>query len=408
MIIRRILGLIILLTALAILGGSIYAAASGVLVSIPYNIYYAGSAIGIDASSAYGDVAVSNASDITALGLYVDATGISAVGPLDTVVTNSGDIDAASLYAYATGISASGAYVVVSNSGAIIAESDSTAATGILANATHDATVTTSITSDIAVSGDGIVRGIRARSQNGDVTISNAGDISVIGSSYFFDATGIHGDAPNGDVSISSSGDISAYSIGFARGIFANGVSASIVNGGSVDATSAQWIAYGLYANGSSVSVVNNGDIHAYAVDTGVAAVGLVARAGAGDSVVQNAGQIHADSTDSAGGSAFGVNATSYSGDVFVSNSGSISVSGASYGVGVSMNATSGMARLNNSGVIRVDALWHIDRDADDPFALGLLQQTRDCWLRQPELLGDGWLFDIPLIVHSRYPHDEP
>lgn len=337
-------------------GGSIYAAASGVLVSIPYNIYYAGSAIGIDASSAYGDVAVSNASDITALGLYVDATGISAAGPFDTVVTNSGDIYASSLDGYATGISASGADVVVSNSGAIIAETDSTAATGIFATAMSDATVTTSATSDIEVSGDGFVRGIRARSQNGDVTISNAGDISVIGSSYFFDATGIHGDAPNGDVSISSSGDISAYSIGFARGIFANGVSASIVNGGSVDATSAQWIAYGLYANGSSVSVVNNGDIHAYAVDTGVAAVGLVARAGAGDAVVQNAGQINADSTDSAGGSAFGVNATSYSGDVFVSNSGSISVSGASYGVGVSMNATSGLARLNNSGVIRVDA----------------------------------------------------
>src|SRR5690606_32583537 len=101
-------------TSVTTSGGDINVSADGALVERSFEGYYgtyyyyvlAGSATGIDASSLVGDTLVSNASDITAAGGYVSATGISATAYGNVVVANSGDITASATggYGMATGI----------------------------------------------------------------------------------------------------------------------------------------------------------------------------------------------------------------------------------------------------------------------------------------------------------------
>ena len=141
-----------------------------------------GAAIGIDASSAYGDVTVSNASDITALSLYASATGINATALYDVAVTNSGDIEAASQYATATGINASCVLHLL----------------GIWLPFDGTTTVSNSgnITLEAPEASTGQATGISATREIGDVVVGNSGDIEIYagGRSYGIDAFTKYGD----------------------------------------------------------------------------------------------------------------------------------------------------------------------------------------------------------------------
>src|SRR6185503_16398663 len=96
-----------------------------------------------------------------------------------------------------------------------------------------------------------------------NVTIDNAGVVYALS---LQDAFGIYGGSGTGDVSITNAGDLTATGgFGGAFGILADGAQVHIGNAGSID-VHAYGNALGIVADGDNVGVENTGSLGAYSV----------------------------------------------------------------------------------------------------------------------------------------------
>lgn len=394
-------------------------------------------AFGALALSATGNVSITNAGSIytNGSGTSVGAFGISSAG--DTLVVNSGDISAYSYAGMAVGALSRALYgqATADNSGDVYAFSRYGSASGLIAQG--DAAIATN---SGTISAEGYYGGIGISAYGvSSAAIDNAGDVGA----YAYDgaAVGLYGYSPGGTVVVGNSGNVLASSVlglsiaaraqsayGSALvdnggSLVANGVNgagvgaaaisgagdAGVVNSGSIHATSLYADAYGAFAVGVSAAITNSGDITAVSDNTAFAvyaagyylasvsnaaggivsaisdygqAVGLVAVSQFGDAILDNAGEIlaetiggsaiaayvagygsaqvsnsgtiHASAGDPSG-SAVGLVAIS-DGDVTVTNSGTISADHDTVAVAVSMVSDTGVARLYNSGTIETGA----------------------------------------------------
>lgn len=367
-------------------------------------------AFGVFADSAYGDVSVTNASAISALGVNSAATGIRATASgdvdiansadiealsngnaigiygysvaADVAVDNTGDITAVSYYGLADGIFVSGANVDVANAGAIIAAGNSWAA-GIEAQGASDAVVQNS--GDIyavAMGPGGRAFGLYGTGGT-SLDIGNSGSLEAQG--YY--ATGIEASAL-GDIAVDSSGSIVAgyanadgdFYSALATGINANsngeGAAVEVGNGGDIAAIGffgANGIAATSSGQGGTVDVGNDGDIAVLQGNKyGYGAYGIFA-SGDGDTGIANHGTISAYSA----GAATGAAALSFAGDAHVVNSGdieAISTATAYYGAtGILAFGANGSASVQNSGSVTASAagLLYSEARAVDAQALG-------------------------------------
>ncbi|MDE2407543.1 MAG: hypothetical protein KGL91_06755 [Xanthomonadaceae bacterium] len=344
---------------------------------------------GITAYSVDGNVVIENHGDVLAysyagqaIGLY----GYSVYG--NTTIANTGTIYAASYLGLADAIFASGNDVVVANTGALTAVGDNWAA-GIEAqgaNATlvsngGDITATAAMFGQIVYAGStvasadgGTAFGIYATAGAGGAQVVNSGNLTVNGG-Y---ATGIFVQS-YGDILISNSGNIDVgvglhqYDLGggytlyygtqVATGISAtsNGEAAAVQVSNTGDITAnGTFGAYGISAVssglGGTVTAVNGGNIVANQANKyGVGVYGVFASAD-GDSSIGNSGTITATSA----GAATGVAALSFAGDALVVNSGDIHANSTAmlyYGAtGVVAFAGNGTAVVSNSGTITAQA----------------------------------------------------
>ena len=309
-------------------GGSIDATAPGYVYTSYYygGTYVYGSVDGINASSATGNVSITNASDITASSTYVDAAGIRASAYGDVAIANSGDTQASSVDGYAFGIYAKAeGDVAIGNSGSIQAMADYQYATGAYGGSLY-----------------------------GDVSVNNSGAVTAY--SPYSMAVGLAGASYYGNVAVSNAGTVDATSrddnaIGLIGNDLAGDVAVSTSASSVITATAASGQATGIFGFSflGNVAVDNGGSISA----DGYAAMGVMANAlYAGAVTVGNSGDIDVASTT--GGSAYGIYATAY-GPVMVDNSGAITSTDDDYAVGVAMySATSTM--LLNSGTINTNA----------------------------------------------------
>ena len=324
---------------------------SGSISAVSMGSKYA-NAYGVLALAFAGDATVTNSGDITAYSagfIYSGAYGIvSAAQNGESFVDNSGMIDATS-GKYAMGIQASSLNgTTVTNSGSIHA--DGKYAYGVFATSGQgDVTVSNSASGFIdSYSYASYGTGIFAQSTLGDVAVDNAGGIDVYGYSQ---AVGVFARASDGDVSIHSSGSVDAYSYGGAAvGLFASAANgnAAVSNSGTIDASAFNSVAQGIRASGLTVGITNAGDITAtgglYGNAYGVNAYGV------DSATVNNSGTITANAYAAAGyGYAFGVYAKS-SGDISISNSGSIdAAAGYMYATGVYGGSLYGDVSITNS-----------------------------------------------------------
>lgn len=317
----------------------------------------AGIANGAVALSFAGDASVTNSGDIsvtTDAFLYYGANGIVAfAGNGSAYAGNSGNIDVTSKYISA-GIDVSGLEgATASNSGDITV--DAWRAYGILAQSGNgDVHVSNdgSIYSTYGASG-GTAFGILGLSGNGDVSVDSTGDIttSVTGQSV-----GIFARSNGGDVDVSNGGVIDAYSYtGAALGVFARADygTATVDNSGAISAYSYYGVAYGILARGAYSSVSNSGDIEASAY---YAAAGIIATSYYGTTVTTTGGSISAIAV----GEGLGIDARSFYGDVSVENASDIEAVGIVLGArGINAAAYSGgTVDVDNSGDIYAGSLY--------------------------------------------------
>ncbi|WP_240125670.1 hypothetical protein [Thermomonas alba] len=317
-----------------------------------------GQAIGELASAFSGDATITNASQVTAMGLYAGATGVLAQSLYGNAsVTGAGNVTAMSFMGAATGIKAYTIFgdAVIDNGG------DVTAA---------------------AMSGTGNAIGLYAYSMFGNASVHNTG--AVTASSYGGLADAIF--ASGTVVDVDSAGALSATGSTWAAGIEAQGAAyAHVVNGGDIAATAGQFTqvvdssynllsysngghAFGIYATGGSygVRVTNSGAI---SVDGGYAD-GIYVQSG-GNAVVVNSGDITAgsgltSSYNSYTGNTYyygtqlanGINVSSNGAGavVVVDNSGNITASGAfgANGITAVASGTGGMVGVYNDGNLTV------------------------------------------------------
>lgn len=334
---------------------------------------YYGLAQGVVAIANQGTASASNAGQALVVSTYGDARGVVANGDY-ALASNSGQLGVIG-YNSAFGITAFGKYgAEADNSGTVFAESYLGRATALYAlSIDGDALVGNSGTAS-AYSYDSAAFAAYAGSILADATVDNSG--TLLASSYNGTAIGAAAISNYGTALVSSSGDISVDArIGTAVGAFARGRYAEVDNTGSISATGAQ--AFGVYAignygasvgNGGSISaesangiavaaaafsyagdasLVNTGDLSAYTFD-GVAAGAYVV--GYYAATVTNSGTITGTAGDSAG-RAYGVVAIS-DGDVTITNSGTISAVHDTVAIAVRMNSASGTSRLYNSGLV--------------------------------------------------------
>ncbi|MDI1252301.1 hypothetical protein [Thermomonas sp.] len=329
-------------------GGGIYAY-TGVAGAHAYGIY------------ATGDVVeVTNTAGINAQGYY--ATGIEAQGGSSVTITNDGDIVAGSVYtsALATGINATSNYaggaITITNNGSVTGEgyyggtgiAATATGTGGSASVTNNGSIHASQSSRNGYGAYGIVA-----SADGDAMIDNnlTGSITVVSAG---NATGAAALSFAGDTSVINAGDISADGYLGASGIvsFAQNGSAYANNSGIINARSA-YTGVGIDVGGmQGATAVNSGDI---AVD-GYRAFGIRANSGTGDVSVTNDGSIYATYGSYYGytGRAYGVLATSTQGDVLVDNSGDIYTTVNGQSVGIFASSTNGNVGVSNSGTMTV------------------------------------------------------
>jgi len=377
-------------------GGSLHGPGTGISAQAGGNVYvnnaaYAsargldgayGNATGIDVRSTGGSVAVVNAGGVygsgsNRLGTYHDlnnVTGIEAVGVKGVTVANTGNGVISALGAwYATGIytgSYGGTTITNSESGRIVVQG--LVAKGIYAIETAQSTA-----------GYGI----------GNVTVNNAGRISVTQTGYFSGlnlprlieyGTGISVlSSFGGDISITNSGSILVDTQQGGYGVrgYAFDSQVSENNSGSIT-LSGSGISnrlLGEYAktaySGGDVNIVNSGDItittapvvagnNAYAgTNVGIGMEGETGRSGSavaqgsGDAILLNTGQIAVSSNFS-----YGMQANSEYGTARATNAGDITLNGFS-SVGIAVTAgnvvapDTGLGAIaNNSGAISATA----------------------------------------------------
>ncbi|MBV2209116.1 MAG: hypothetical protein KUL77_06095 [Thermomonas sp.] len=344
-------------------GGSIYVTAPGAVVADAYGYYsIVGSATGIDARSAYGDVNLSNASEITALSIGGTVGGISALAGQDLNVINSGDITAGTIYGEAFGISANdqpstdGYYVpgttIVQNSGDILLEA--------------------------SYAGFGKAMGISANRKYGDVTVENSGDITIYagGRSY-----GVFAYTNEGDVNLVNTGDIKMLSytdamIGLAAqtgSFFAGGGNATLKNSGDLSIHSDFGIAVGLQAIAGSVMdphgdsyILNTGDLD---VSSQYMAYAIQTRASMGNATIINTGNVTVDSAAYTGdpytpGTAAGISALTFSGgDITLKNGGNVTAHGYVHSFGLyAKSENDGNVAITNSGDVSATSDYGLAR----------------------------------------------
>ena len=358
-------------------GFGIYATADMVTVtnsgSIDVQSYYA---TGIEAQGG-SSVTITNDGDIVAgsITTYYDpytyttsvygsllATGINASSNYEDgaiTITNNGGVSAVG-YLGGTGIAATATgtngSASVTNAGSVYASQYTKygyGAYGIVSSADGDATVSNTSTGSITVESAGSASGATALSFAGDASVTNAGDIDVTNTAQkYYNASGIVSFAQNGEAQASNSGSISAISSNVARAIDVQGFAgATVVNSGSLYANGKY--AYGVYASSGTgdVSVTNTATGMIEAYSYYSDAFGVLGIATQGDVMVNNAGSIEVYGY----GQAAGVFGVALAGDTTVTNSGSITViSGGNVAVGAFARADYGTASVNNSGDILV------------------------------------------------------
>jgi outer membrane autotransporter protein len=336
-------------------------------------------AYGLIAFSQNGGAIVDNSGNVVASssfnGGYL-AMGIQAIGTAGAGVTNSGSVATDAWYAY--GISASSGLgdVVVSNTGSgIVAVEGVAFSLGVLGLSIYG-DVAIDNAAEISSYAYGQAVGTFARSTHGDVASANSGYIEAF--SVYGPAVATFASADEGSVAIDNSGLAQAASpFGDAIGIRAFGLSVDVANTGSVQAVSVYGVATGIdvygtdsttvgndgvvnagskYGNAQGIYAVGGGDVSVgngadgiigtYA-DTGFA-LGVMAYSIAGNSAIDNAGDVVAAGY----GGALGLYAGAY-GDATITNSGSVTVDGV-YGNADAVSGYSAMGdvSLGNSGVI--------------------------------------------------------
>lgn len=337
-------------------GGDVAIANSGDLTAVSYY----GLADGIFASGANVDVANSGAIQTTG---YTWAAGIEAQGDSSATVQNDGAVSAIAIgpggkaYGlYATG----GDAVSVGNTGDV--EAQGYYATGIEARSYGDLAIDSSgnITAGYANEYgfySALATGINASSGGvgAAVNVANGGDIAATG---FFGASGISATAggPGGTVHVSSDGNIDVvqgnkYGYG-AYGVVASGDGDTLVeNGGGIGVYSAG-AATGVAALSfaGAADVANAGDIEATSTAMGYyGATGILAFGANGTASVQNTGSVSATAAGLLYSEARAVDAQAF-GDVSVANAGSLYANGQKYAFGVYATSGTGDLAVNNAG----------------------------------------------------------
>lgn len=318
--------------------------------------------IGISAVS-HGDTDVGNAGTISVGQGSLYATGIHAVASAEggsVSVDNSGGIEAVASW-LAKGVEALGAGVgtqaSINNSGQVAAIGYS-GAIGLFASGDGGAVLSNS--GSVQAQSDGSsAYALQAISQGGDISISNSGSTL---STAKYDSVGLSANAGYGSASVVNSGDIAAYATGLiyasATGIHVDaGIASTVTNSGSIVVDGKY--GYGVLAQSNGdAQVDNNGSI----VSSGdLVDFGIVAQSrDLGSVSVSNSGDISAYSYS---GSAYGVfarvlsaEAGAVGGTVEVTNSGSIDVAAYGYATGIFAQATTGQVTVSNSGTITADS----------------------------------------------------
>lgn len=388
---------------------------AGVTVGNTANVeaqgYYA---TGIEARS-YGDVAIDNAGNVIAGYAYdgtfysAVATGITATsgGSAATVaVTSSGDITALGYYG-ATGISAvssgEGGVATVDNSGDIAVTQGNKygyGAYGIVTSADGDSVISNS--GDITVQSAGAATGLAALSFAGDAIVVNTGDIAATSTATgYYGGTGIVAFSSNGAATVTNSGSVSAFSSGIlssqARAVDIQAFGdVTVDNTGSLYANGAKY-AFGVYASSGTgdVAVANAGDIGFDSyLGRGWGVFGIATQ---GDVRVSNEGVIQGY----AYGQSVGVFGVALQGDVDVDNSGSIDVtSGGDAAVGVFARADYGTAGVVNSGDITTSNFpesGYAGMAAYGVIARGAHAQVGN----SGDILVDGQLYSAGIVANS-------
>lgn len=349
---------------------------------------YSGWAVGAYLQADEGITAVNNG---LIAGTVVDDNGFGVwarnFNSGDISITNnaSGDIAAFSDWRSATGIYAENRAgdITVVNDGRVAAEAEDWA-TGIHAEAYWgDVTISVGAAGEVDVNG-WTATGIRAFSGDGNtITINNAGKIEATG--VYAEGAAIYGDYRN-TVNVSNYGDILVE--GFSRAVGVNingdGIDVAIDNFDTIRAYGGDNGNIGVYIDGmnngltdyGSVTLNNRGVIYAgekYGNNSvGNAsygdAAGVVAISG-GDITITNAGSYGSMVGIIAGtesGSAFGVYAESFAGDITISN-GSVgetgkyslgvigAVSDMDYGTAMFGGQVAGISAMTGDGAVRVD-----------------------------------------------------
>ncbi len=356
-------------------GFGIYATGGVVIVantgSIETQSYYA---TGIEAQGG-SSVTITNDGDIVAgsISTYYDpntydttvygsllAAGINATSNYEDgaiTITNNGGVSAVG-YLSSTGIAATATgtngSASVTNNGSVYASQYTKygyGAYGIVASADGDATVSNTSSGSITVESAGGASGATALAFAGDASVTNAGDITVNSTAILgYSASGIVSFAQNGAAFVNNSGSVSATAGETAKAVDASGFTGStVVNSGSLYANGKY--AYGVYASSGTgdVSVTNTATGVIEAYSYGSNAFGVFGLATQGDVMVNNAGSVEVYGY----GQSAGVFGVALAGDTTVTNSGSITaISGGNVAVGVFARADDGTASVNNSGDI--------------------------------------------------------
>ena len=354
----------------------------------PNYVYITGdfTGTGISAESEIGSISVSNSGDIVITDENAGGglaggfrtgdrlTGIVAKTVLgDSTIVNSGDItltggemsyglvattDSKKYYYQCPPPYDNGYYVCFDNVGG----GDATVVNS------GDITISVGIEQEFAFSyGAGIVVG--TGKYGGNATVVNSGDISVTNTAEG-NAVGISarstGKYAYGSSIVSNSGDITVSASYSATGIGAYSSNDSVIyNTGDITVTTEEARSRGLYAIADNTSYIrSSGDI---TVVGGIGAIGSGAMGLSGATNI-NTGDVsvtatyyytmyneYYGTTDYLGGWAYGVFATAlFEGTATVINTGDVTVSGVTRGMGLSANTRYGNSSVYNSGDLTV------------------------------------------------------
>ena len=317
-------------------------------------------------------------------GLYVNAnTGVGTVTNHGTVIstdTSSGT----TLY----GLKLYGDNFVATNTGTLSAQNTGASSSGVYSVAyaisghgEGDITLTNSAAGTLTASATGDAAGVNVitygnlSATRGTVMVTNHGNISATSSGYV--GYGINATSYLGSVSVANSGLVSGTGSHSAYGVFAQNESSqygtgniSVANTGEIDAhsTGSGYTAYGVQAGAEGNFTLTNthGGTNSFSnsdatglisatADNGSAS-GVVAGAG-GALTLTNSGTIQATVTNT--GQATGVQAIAGNGLTFTNNAGfAITASGAyGSGQGANVSSSSGNMVVTNNGTISAEGV---------------------------------------------------